>query len=83
MILQGARDPRCPKEQSDEMVEAIQKTGGTVEYLVFEDEAHGFRKRKNAIDAFEAILKFLNSNLKRITAEQRCLRIGYLFLSHS
>lgn len=71
MILQGARDPRCPKQQSDEMVEAIRKTGGTVEYLVFEDEAHGFRKRKNAIEAFEAILKFLNSNLKRKTVEQR------------
>jgi dipeptidyl aminopeptidase/acylaminoacyl peptidase len=71
MILQGARDPRCPKVQSDEMVQAIRKTGGTVEYLVFEDEAHGFRKRKNAIDAYEAILKFLNSNLRCSTVEQR------------
>lgn len=79
MILQGARDPRCPKEQSDEMVEAIRKTGGTVEYLVFEDEAHGFRKRKNAIDAFEAILKFLNSNLKRKTVERR----AYTMAIHS
>jgi dipeptidyl aminopeptidase/acylaminoacyl peptidase len=64
MILQGATDPRCPKEQSDEMVTAIRKNGGRVEYLVYEDEAHGFRKRKNAIHAYEAILKFLDSNLK-------------------
>lgn len=76
MILQGARDPRCPKEQSDEMVEAIRKIGGTVKYLVFEDEAHGFRKRKNAIDAFAAILRFLNSNLKRKTVEQRAYALA-------
>ena len=35
-----------------------------VEYLVYEDEAHGFRKRKNAIHAYEAILNFLDSHLK-------------------
>jgi dipeptidyl aminopeptidase/acylaminoacyl peptidase len=64
MILQGATDPRCPREQSDEMVAAIRRHGGKVEYLVYEDEAHGFRKRKNAIHAYEAILKFLDSNVK-------------------
>jgi dipeptidyl aminopeptidase/acylaminoacyl peptidase len=63
MILQGATDPRCPREQSDQMVAAIRRHGGKVEYLVYEDEAHGFRKRKNAIHAYEAILNFLDSNL--------------------
>jgi dipeptidyl aminopeptidase/acylaminoacyl peptidase len=65
MILQGARDPRCPREQSDEMVKAIRDAGGQVEYLLFEDEAHGFRKRRNAIKAFEAIAGFLEQRLKR------------------
>jgi dipeptidyl aminopeptidase/acylaminoacyl peptidase len=64
MILQGANDPRCPREQSDEMVAAIRRHGGPVEYLVYDDEAHGFRKRKNAIHAYEAILNFLDANLK-------------------
>jgi dipeptidyl aminopeptidase/acylaminoacyl peptidase len=64
MILQGATDPRCPKDQSDEVVAAIRGFGGRVEYIVYEDEAHGFRKRKNAIHAYEAILKFLDANLK-------------------
>ena len=67
MILQGARDPRCPQQQSDEMVEAIKEAGGEVEYLLFNDEAHGFRKRKNAVYAFEAILRFLDLNLKSTT----------------
>lgn len=64
MILQGATDPRCPREQSDEMVAAIRRYGGEVEYLVYDDEAHGFRKRKNAIHAYEAILNFLDRQLK-------------------
>jgi dipeptidyl aminopeptidase/acylaminoacyl peptidase len=64
MILQGASDPRCPREQSDEMVKAVRENGGLVEYLVFDDEAHGFRKQKNAIHAYEAILNFLDFNLK-------------------
>lgn len=64
MILQGATDPRCPREQSDKMVAAIRKTKGQVEYLVYDDEAHGFRKRKNAIHAYEAILNFFDRHLK-------------------
>jgi dipeptidyl aminopeptidase/acylaminoacyl peptidase len=64
MILQGATDPRCPIDQSDEMVAAIRKNGGRVEYLVYDDEAHGFRKRKNAIHAYEAILNFCDRYLK-------------------
>ena len=64
MILQGATDPRCPREQSDEMVAAVRAHGGEVEYLVYEDEAHGFRRRKNAIHAYEAILQFLDRYLK-------------------
>jgi dipeptidyl aminopeptidase/acylaminoacyl peptidase len=65
MILQGANDPRCPREQSDQMVEAIRGNGGRVDYLLYDDEAHGFRKRKNAIHAYEAILNFLDSTLKQ------------------
>ena len=64
-MLQGATDPRCPREQSDAMVAAIRRNGGAVDYLVYEDEAHGFRKRKNAIHAYESILNFLDSHLKR------------------
>src|SRR5215216_2959797 len=67
LMLQGATDPRCPREQSDEMVAAIRRNGGKVEYLVYEDEAHGFRKRKNAIHAYEAILTFLDAHLKQET----------------
>ena len=69
LILQGANDPRVLQIESDEMVEAIKKQNVPVEYVVFPDEGHGFRKKKNQITSNEKILAFLdkylkNSNLK-------------------
>lgn len=64
MILQGANDPRVLQRESDDMVAAIKAGGGTVEYLVFEDEGHGFRKSANRVKGFNAILGFLDMHLK-------------------
>ena len=64
LVLQGANDPRVPKIESDEIVEAVRKNGGTVEYLLFPDEGHGFSKKANEIRANKVILDFLNRYLK-------------------
>lgn len=69
MVLQGAKDPRVSRVEADDMVAAIRSNGGTAEYLLFEDEAHGFRKRKNAIRAYEAVLTFLDQHLKSAGCE--------------
>ncbi len=67
MILQGANDPRVLQAESDDMVAAIRKNGGAVEYMVFEDEGHGFRKSVNRIAGFNNMLKFLDTHLKGTT----------------
>ena len=36
-----------------------------VEYLVFDDEGHGFEKQENRIAAQEAYLRFLDKHLRR------------------
>ncbi len=64
MVLQGANDPRVLKVESDEIVEAIRSRGGIVEYVVFEDEGHGFVKKENQIEAYRAIRIFLDKHLK-------------------
>ncbi|MEE4273225.1 MAG: alpha/beta fold hydrolase [Thermoanaerobaculales bacterium] len=64
IILQGANDPRVLQAESDDMVEAIRANGGIVEYVVFEDEGHGFRKSANRIEGFHAVRDFLNEHLK-------------------
>ena len=64
IVLQGKNDPRVLQVESDEMVEAVRKNGVPVEYVVFEDEGHGFRKKENQITGYTAILKFLEEHLK-------------------
>jgi protease II len=64
IILQGANDPRVLKAESDDMVAAIEAKNGIVEYIVFDDEGHGFSKTPNRIKGWEAILKFLDKYLK-------------------
>ncbi|MEL6763583.1 MAG: alpha/beta fold hydrolase, partial [Cyanobacteria bacterium J06607_6] len=64
MVLQGANDPRVLKVESDEIVEAVQARGIPVEYVVFEDEGHGFVKKENQIRGYKAILDFVETHLK-------------------
>ena len=64
MVLQGANDPRVIKVESDEIVEAVKKKGIPVEYIVFDDEGHGFIIKENQITAYKAILDFLNKYLR-------------------
>ena len=64
IVLQGANDPRVIKPESDEIVDAIKKRNGVVEYVVFDDEGHGFTKKANEIRAYRAILDFLDQHLK-------------------
>jgi len=40
------------------------KSGVPVEYIVFPDEGHGFTKKKNQIEGYGAILRFLDKHLK-------------------
>jgi len=64
IVLQGKNDPRVIKPESDEIVENIKKRNGVVEYVLFDDEGHGFSKKANEIRAYKAILDFLDRYLK-------------------
>jgi dipeptidyl aminopeptidase/acylaminoacyl peptidase len=64
LVLQGANDPRVLKAESDDIVAAVKKNGVPVEYVVFDDEGHGFTKKKNQIAGAQATLKFLDRYLK-------------------
>ncbi|TNJ33920.1 S9 family peptidase [Arenimonas terrae] len=68
MVLQGANDPRVIKPESDEIVAAVQKNGVPVEYVVFDDEGHGFTKKKNQIEGYGRMLAFLDQHLKGVPA---------------
>lgn len=64
MVLQGANDPRVLQIESDEIVAEIKKNNVPVEYVLFPDEGHGFRKKENEIKGYGQILTFLDTYLK-------------------
>ncbi|HLN63800.1 MAG TPA: S9 family peptidase [Symbiobacteriaceae bacterium] len=63
MVVQGATDPRVVKAESDQMVERLRALGREVEYLVFEDEGHGFTRRTNQLKGYGAMADFLIKHL--------------------
>jgi dipeptidyl aminopeptidase/acylaminoacyl peptidase len=66
MVLQGRNDPRVVKSESDAIVRAARANGAHVEYLVFDDEGHGLRKKENKGTAFRAIHRFLDGHVKHL-----------------
>ena len=58
-IAQGANDPRVNKDESDQMVAALKKRGVQVEYLVKDNEGHGFHNEENRFDFYRSMEKFL------------------------
>jgi len=59
LLLAGGHDPRCPKSETQQVVDAIKKRGGTVDYKIYENEGHGFARVENQIDAYKRIADFL------------------------
>ena len=66
IVLQGANDPRVLQVESDEIVESVKKNGIPVEYIVFDDEGHGFTKKANHIKGYRAVREFLDRYLKGV-----------------
>jgi dipeptidyl aminopeptidase/acylaminoacyl peptidase len=63
MVIHGKNDPRVPVGEAEQIVEKVRENGGTVEYLLYEDEGHGLAKLKNRLDAYPKIAAFLDENL--------------------
>jgi dipeptidyl aminopeptidase/acylaminoacyl peptidase len=63
LIAQGAQDPRVNVDESDQMVAALQKHGVPVEYIVKDNEGHGFHNEENRFEFYEAMEKFLDKYL--------------------
>jgi dipeptidyl aminopeptidase/acylaminoacyl peptidase len=63
LILQGEKDLRVPKPQSDELYAALKWKKVEVEYVVYPREAHGFRERAHRSDALTRILGWMERHL--------------------
>ena len=64
-IAQGANDPRVNKNESDQMVEALKKRGVEVQYMVKDNEGHGFHNEENQFDFYGAMEAFFRKYLNK------------------
>jgi dipeptidyl aminopeptidase/acylaminoacyl peptidase len=62
-VIQGANDPRVPRNESEQMVATVRKNGSPVWYLMGKDEGHGFAKKRNQDFQFYATIAFLQETL--------------------
>lgn len=63
-VAQGANDPRVNIDESDQIVKALKERGIAVEYLVKDNEGHGFRNEENRFDFYRAMEAFLATHLR-------------------
>lgn len=63
-IAQGAQDPRVNKAESDQMVNALKARHVEVEYMVKENEGHGFQNEENKFEFYERMEQFLEQHLQ-------------------
>ena len=62
-VLHGENDPRVPVSEARQVVAAAREQGVPVRSLVFEDEGHGFAKLENRVEAYTAVVAFLDDHL--------------------
>jgi dipeptidyl aminopeptidase/acylaminoacyl peptidase len=55
LVVHGARDLRVVQAEADNIVEALRANGTPVEYLLKDDEGHGFQNPENSFEMFRAI----------------------------
>src|SRR5207302_8780554 len=63
IVVQGDKDPRVTKDQSDRIVEALRKRKVPVEYLVLENEGHGLSRTESMLRTYQATDAFLDRYL--------------------
>lgn len=63
LVVQGANDPRVKQAESDQIIVAMRERGLPVEYLVAEDEGHGFRAQDSRIATSAAMEKFFAKHI--------------------
>ena len=62
-VLHGENDPRVPVSEAEQIVEDAREQGVPVRKLIFPDEGHGFSKLENRIEAYSAVVEFLDEHV--------------------
>jgi dipeptidyl aminopeptidase/acylaminoacyl peptidase len=63
-VIAGKNDPRVPYTEGEQIVAAIRKRGGIVEWKLYTDEGHGIAKLKNRLELYPLVADFLDKYMK-------------------
>ena len=63
MVQHGANDTNVPVVEAEQIVENLKRRNVPVEYILFPDEGHGFRKEKNRITSTVKMVEFFVAHL--------------------
>ncbi|NOT00114.1 MAG: S9 family peptidase [Phycisphaerales bacterium] len=66
-IAHGKNDPRVPLHEAEQLRDALQARGRTPEFVVFDDEGHGFQKENNRIVFYARLAEFFERHLRQPT----------------
>lgn len=64
LVAQGKNDPRVNINESNQIVEALRNKGVIIEYLVKDNEGHGFHNEENRFDFYASMERFLKKHLQ-------------------
>ncbi len=68
LIAQGDNDPRCPPEQSSQIIDELKKHNIAYTYLHYGDEGHGIVNQEKRLALFGSIEQFLAQHLGQAQA---------------
>jgi dipeptidyl aminopeptidase/acylaminoacyl peptidase len=71
LVAQGANDPRVNKDESDQMVAALRNRGIDVEYIVKDNEGHGFYNQENQFEFYGAMERFFEKHLMKAVPDKK------------
>ena len=64
IVLHGANDTNVPVVEAEQVVDSLKKRNIAVEYVLFPDEGHGWRKTPNRIKSAVAVTRWFEKYLK-------------------
>ena len=60
----GANDTNVPVVEAEQVVANLKERGVTVEYILFPDEGHGWRKTANRVTSTAKMVEFFTKYMK-------------------
>ena len=64
LLAMGSNDVRVPMAHGTALRDAVMKAGGSIDFVVYNGEGHGFNKDENVFDFYKRLEKFFEKNLK-------------------